>query len=238
MRSAVYYIPIATTLVALAFTGILFRRWRQRGGTHHLWWAAGTLTYALGTITESATTLLGWHPMIFRWWYITGALLGGAPLAQGSVYLHMPRRVANVLSVVLVTVVVVASACVLLSPLRLDLVEPYHLSGKVFAWQWVRSFSPFVNLYAFVFLVGGAIRSALRFRQRVETRNRFIGNVLIAVGAMLPGIGGTFTRFGHTEVLYVTEFLGLVILYFGFRLNVTAAPVVPVAPSTPAMVTA
>jgi hypothetical protein len=72
----------------------------------------------------------------------------------------------------------------------------------------------------------------------VETRNRFIGNVLIAVGAMLPGIGGTFTRFGHTEVLYVTEFLGLVILYFGFRLNVTAAPVVPVAPSMTAMVTA
>ena len=238
MRSAVYYIPIATTLVALAFSAILFQRWRKRGGTHHLWWAAGTFTYALGTITESATTLLGWHPAIFRAWYITGALLGGAPLAQGSVYLHMPRRVANALSVALVTVIVIASACVLLSPLQPDLVEPYHLSGKVFAWQWVRAFSPFVNTYAFVFLVGGAIRSALRFRRRVETRNRFIGNVLIAVGAMLPGIGGTFTRFGHTEVLYVTEFLGLVILYFGFRLNVTPTPVAPLAPPRPDLATA
>ena len=52
-------------------------------------------------------------------------------------------------------------------------------------------------------------------------------NVYIAVGSMLPGIGGTFTRFGHTEVLYVTEFLGLVILYHGFRLNVVSQPPAP-----------
>jgi hypothetical protein len=229
MRSAVSFIPIATTLVALAFTGILLRRWRLRGGTHHLWWAIGTLTYAAGTITESATTLFGWDPVVFRLWYITGALLGGAPLAQGSVYLHAPRRVANALSVALVTVVVVASACVMLSPLQLSLVETYHLSGKVFAWQWVRAFSPFVNLYAFVFLVGGAIRSAVFYSRRTETRNRFLGNVCIAIGSMLPGIGGTFTRFGHTEVLYVTEFLGLVILYYGFRLNVMPQSTAPIS---------
>jgi hypothetical protein len=43
---------------------------------------------------------------------------------------------------------------------------------------------------------------------------------LIAVGAILPGIGGAFTRFGHTEVLYVTELLGLLFIYAGYRLNV------------------
>lgn len=229
MRSAVSFIPIATTLVALVFTGILLRRWRVRGGTHHLWWAIGTLTYAAGTITESATTLFGWHAPVFRWWYITGALLGGAPLAQGSVYLHLPRKVANALSAALVTVVVVASTCALLSPIQMNLVEPYHLSGRVFEWQWVRGFSPFVNLYAFVFLVGGAIRSAVYYSRRTETRNRFLGNVYIAVGAMLPGIGGTFTRFGYTEVLYVTEFLGLVLLYYGFRLNVMPQPSAPLS---------
>ena len=41
----------------------------------------------------------------------------------------------------------------------------------------------------------------------------------IAVGALLPGIGGSFTRFGHTEVLYVTEFIGLGWIYYGYRLN-------------------
>jgi hypothetical protein len=33
----------------------------------------------------------------------------------------------------------------------------------------------------------------------------------------LPGIGGSFTRFGYTEVLYVTEFVGIILIYLGYR---------------------
>ncbi|CAN5493213.1 hypothetical protein BH09GEM1_BH09GEM1_11250 [soil metagenome] len=87
MRHFVQFIPIATTILALTFSVVLFRRWGQRGGPHLLWFAVGALTYAAGTITESWTTLFGWNDAVFRAWYITGALMGGAPLAQGSVYL-------------------------------------------------------------------------------------------------------------------------------------------------------
>jgi hypothetical protein len=217
--SAVHYIPIATTLVAVAFSVILFQRWRERGGLHLMWWGIGALTFAAGTITESLTTLTGWHAAIFRAWYITGALLGGAPLAQGSVYLHLSRKTANRLTVALVTTIVVASVCVLLSPIDYSAVEIHRLSGKVLGWQWVRAFSPFLNTYAFVFLVGGAVVSAWRYYRSAEQRHRFVGNVYIAVGALLPGIGGTFTRFGHVEVLYVTEFVGLLMIFVGYRYN-------------------
>lgn len=223
MRHAVQFIPIATTMLALAFSVVLFRRWRVRGGQHLLWFAIGALTYAAGTITESWTTLFGWNPVVFRAWYITGALLGGAPLAQGSVYLLLKRQTADRLARALVIAVVVASVCVIASPLRYELVEPHRLTGKVLAWSWVRGFSPFINTYAFVFLVGGAALSARRFARSLETRNRFVGNVLIAVGALLPGIGGTFTRFGYTEVLYVTEFVGLALIFLGYRLTITPA---------------
>jgi len=84
----------------------------------------------------------------------------------------------------------------------------------------VRLFSPFINLYAVTFLIGGAIYSAIRYWRRKETHHRAVGNVWIAVGALLPGVGGAFTRFGHTEVLYVTELLGLVAIYVGYRLAV------------------
>ena len=213
------YLPIATTIVALFFATKLFIRYRERGGAHHLWWIVGMLTYAAGTITESLTTLTGWHEPIFRAWYITGALLGGAPLAQGSVYLHLGRRRANRLAIMLGTVIVIASICVLAAPIDYSLVEPFRLSGKVFEWSWVRLFSPFINLYAVIFLVGGAIVSAIRYRRSDETHHRFVGNVYIAVGAILPGIGGAFTRFGHTEVLYVTELIGLLLIFGGYRLN-------------------
>lgn len=220
MRHVVQFIPIATTIMALTFSVVLFRRWGQRGGPHLLWFAVGALTYAAGTITESWTTLFGWNEAMFRAWYITGALMGGAPLAQGSVYLHVKRRTADRLAVALVVAIVTASVFVIASPIRYELVEPHRLTGKVLGWTWVRAFSPFINTYAFIFLVGGAAMSAWHFSKSLVTRNRFVGNVLIAVGALLPGIGGTFTRFGYTEVLYVTEFIGLALIFLGYRIAI------------------
>ncbi|MBA2688591.1 MAG: hypothetical protein H0U64_10855 [Gemmatimonadaceae bacterium] len=221
----VSYIPIVTTIVALAFAVRLFVRYREKRGMHHLWWALGMLTYGAGTITEALTTLIGWHEPIFRAWYITGALLGGAPLAQGTVYLMLSRKKANALTLAVGFLVVVASVSVLLSPINYSLVQPHRLTGFVLGWQWVRMFSPFINLYAVIFLIGGAIISAVRYSKKSETYHRYVGNVLIAIGAILPGIGGTFTRFGMTEVLYVTELLGLLFIYAGFQMNTAAKAV-------------
>jgi len=219
MRNFVHYIPVATTIMAAIFGTAVLRRFLARpGGTHLAWWAGGIYVYGLGTLTEATTTLMGWSPGVFRAWYISGALLGGAPLAQGSVYFHLSKRVANVLTVLLVTYILVASYFVLQTPLDLTKVEPHRLSGAVMEWQWVRLFSPFVNLYAVVFLIGGAALSAWRYRRQQGSRNRFIGNTLIAVGAILPGIGGSFTRMGYVEALYVGKFIGLLLIWRGYQL--------------------
>ncbi len=221
MRHPVHFIPIITTLVAVAFAYVLLKRYRERrSGPHLLWWAAGVMMYGVGTLTEASITLFGWHEVIFRSWYISGALLGGAPLAQGTVYLLLSRQTANRLTAVLVPFIVVAAVFVLLSPINHDLVEPHRLTGRVMEWSWVRLFSPFINLYAVIFLVGGAMVSAWRFRKKRDTHHRFVGNTLIALGAILPGIGGAATRFGHTEVLYVTELIGLSLIWWGYRWNV------------------
>jgi len=220
MRDAVHFIPIVTTLVALAFSATVYRRYRERGGLHLLWWAIGLATYAIGAGTESLTTLFGWREFVFRAWYITGALLGGAPLAQGSVYLHLSRRTADRLTIALVAVVAFGSVCVVLWPIDYSLVEPFRPTGHVLVWHWVRLISPFVNLYALVFLAGGAVVSALHYARTRGPVERVIGNVCIALGAVLPGIGGTFTRFGHVEVLYVTELLGLLLIYAGYRASI------------------
>lgn len=220
MSQPVHYIPIATTCFSIVFAYIIFQRYREKGkGTHLLWWSAGVLLYGVGTFTESWVTLFGWNENIFRAWYISGALMGGAPLAQGTVYLLMKRKTANMLTAVLVPVIVAAAVFVLLSPIHFDLVEPHRLSGQVMGWRWVRLFSPFINTYAFIFLVGGAILSAYRFKKSPKTRHRYIGNVYIAIGALLPGIGGTATRFGHVEALYITEIIGIILIFVGYKYN-------------------
>ena len=217
MKELINYIPILTSILAIYFSILLIKHYRVKPSKYVLWWMIGVMAYGVGTITESVNILFGWSELNFRFWYISGALLGGAPLAQGTVYLLLKQRTANFLSVLLSIVIIVAAVSVTLSPVDASAVVNNTLTGKIFDWQWVRLFSPFINIYAFIFLFGGAVYSAWKYYKGDKTDKRFLGNVYIAMGALLPGIGGSFTRFGHVEVLFVTELVGLSLIYMGYQ---------------------
>ena len=69
-----------------------------------------------------------------------------------------------------------------------------------------------------IFLVGGAIYSAIKYYKLGQREAPFKGNIFIAIGGLLPGIGGTFTRMGYVEVLFITELIGLILIYVGYRI--------------------
>lgn len=213
----IHYIPILTTVLSALFALSLYRRWRHRGAPHLWWWAFGITTYGAGTAVESLITLLGNTVVLTKVWYVAGAILGGYPLAQGSLYLSWPRRFANRLTVLSLTFVVISSVLVLLSPVNLAALEPTRPSGAILGWAWVRLLTPFINIYAVFFLIGGAIRSAWRHYFERGHYYRAWGNALIAFGAILPGIGGSFAKAGHVEVLYVAECIGLIVIWMGDR---------------------
>ena len=217
MMEFINYIPILTSLLAIYFSFELVNHYRARKSMYVLWWMIGVMAYGLGTITESVNILFGWSELNFRLWYISGALLGGAPLAQGTVYLLLKKKTANILSVMLLITIIIAAISVVLSPVNASTVVNNTLTGKVFTWQWVRYYSPFINIYAFIFLFGGAVYSAWKYYHGNRSDKRFLGNVYIAIGALLPGIGGSFTRFGYVEVLFVTELIGLSLIYLGYQ---------------------
>ena len=91
----VHYLPILTTILSGIFLFQIFRRYLSRRGTHLLWWSIGVFTYGLGTFLEAVITLTGNTVVKNKLWYIAGAILGGYPLAQGSVYLHVRKSRAN-----------------------------------------------------------------------------------------------------------------------------------------------
>ena len=197
---------------------VLLRAIRERkSGTHLLWWAAGVFFYGLGTLIESSITLGGNTIFLNKAWYVAGALLGGYPLAQGSVWLLTSRKFALRSTYVTVAFVAIASLLVILSPVNMELMEAHRPTGKVLEWSWVRLLTPFVNLYAAVFLIGGAIWSAFKYRKQGEHRSRVQGNWLVAIGAILPGIGGSMAKAGHVEALYVGEMVGLIIMWLGYE---------------------
>src|SRR3990172_7713469 len=213
----VHYVPIATTILSAIFCGVLLRRYREkRIGAHLLWWAGGIACYGLGTATESMVTLLGNSPALNKAWYVAGALLGGYPLAQGSVYLLLSRRTAHLLTALTVPFIVVFSILVAMSPVNAEALELHRPSGDILGWSWIRDFTPIINTYAVFFLFGGAALSAYRFAQRRETHHRAVGNTLIAFGSLLPAFGGSMAKIGHVEWLYIGEFLGLLFIWGGY----------------------
>lgn len=211
------YIPIVTTLFSIYFLIVIYRHWESKRTMYLLWWTLGVFTFGFGTATESINALFGWSEINFRLWYISGALLGGFPLAQGSVYLLMSQRFATRSAWIVLVIVAIASCCVMSSPIQLPNGFDGTLSGKILSWQWVRYFSPFINLYSFIFLVGGAVYSAIYYARQLDKQKRFLGNIFIALGALLPGIGGSFTRAGYVNVLFVTELIGLLLIYAGYQ---------------------
>ena len=213
----IHYLPILTTIFSAFFLYHIIRRYLQRGGTHLFWWSAGVFTYGLGTFLESVITLNGNTPALNKLWYVAGALLGGYPLAQGSVYFHLKKGTANILTALTLPFIIAAAVLVLLSPIDPNLLEAHRPSGASLGWQWVRLLTPFINTYSAIFLIGSAILSAVRFTKVENGKYRAIGNALIAIGAILPGIGGGMAKAGMVEALYVGEFIGLLLIYAGYR---------------------
>jgi hypothetical protein len=213
----IHYIPIATTVLSAIFFGLLARRYLERGGTHLAWWAAGVFCYGVGTALEGSITLFGNTIALTKTWYIAGALFGGYPLAQGTVYLLLKRRTANILTFISLPFIALVALLVLLSPVNMVALEPHRPTGAVLGWTWVRALTPLINSYAALFLIGGAFLSAWRYFRSASNPMRSIGNTLIAVGAILPGIGGGMAKAGHVEALYVGEFVGIILIWAGYN---------------------
>src|SRR6202008_2159009 len=138
----VSYIPVLTTLFSLFFLSRILPHYLAKRSPYLLWWALGVLPFGMGTLTESINAIFGWSEWNTKVWYIVGALPGGAPLAPGPLYLLMKKRLCDISAVGCSTFIVVAAICVVSSPVEVPAGFDYRLTGRVFAWQWVRGFSP------------------------------------------------------------------------------------------------
>jgi hypothetical protein len=214
-------LPFASAVLSFVFAFLLFRRYLVRRGPHLLLWGIGMVFYGLGGFCEGSYGAFGWNATIFRVWYLAGAMLVAAWLGQGTVYLLAKRRWANILMVLLALGSLFAAFRVFAAELDPSLMTTSvhtgsELSGHAIVTPGVRGLTPIFNLYGTVTLVGGALYSAWIFWRKRILLHRTIGNILIAVGAILPAFGGAFSRMGLPGALYVSELTGAILLFIGF----------------------
>jgi hypothetical protein len=214
-------IPFLSSIVSFVFAVIIFKRYADRRGTHLLIWGIGMVFYGIGGFCEAYFGALGWNPLIFRLWYLFGAILVAAWLGQGTVYLLAKRKWANALAALLILGSIYATFRVFNAELDPTLMTSSthtgsELSGHAIVTSGIRTLTPIFNLYGTVALVGGAIYSAYIFWRKRILLHRTIGNLMIAVGALAPAFGGAFSRFGIPGALYYGEFFGAILLFAGF----------------------
>ncbi len=218
------YIPYLSTLVTFAFTVAVYNRYRQRGGTHLLLWALGLLFYGVGTLSEVVLSL-SFNVFVLKIWYLTGAMLTAAWLGMGTVHLLIRKgNVAQVTTWVLTVVSLLAFLLVLVAPtlsasynVTLPASEQYK---DILSRSGLTIFLTIIlNIYGTLTLVGGAIYSAFLFWRKKILANRMFGNVLIAAGALSPAMGGTLLKAGYTDMLYISEFIGAILMFIGFVMS-------------------
>jgi hypothetical protein len=215
------WLPFTSSVISFIFAFFVFKRYLARRRPHLLLWGIGMTFYGIGGFCEGYYGAFGWSSLVFRLWYLCGAVLVAAWLGQGTVYLLARRSWANALMVLLglgslYGLIRVFGAQLDPSLMTSSVHTGSELSGHAIITPGVRILTPFFNLYGTVALVGGAAWSAWIFYRKRILLHRTIGNILIAVGATLPAFGGAFSRFGVPSALYIGELLGAVLIFLGF----------------------
>lgn len=216
------YLPFISSIISFAFAYFVLARYLKKGrGNHLLLWGIGMIFYGIGGFCEGYYGAFGWNPLVFRLWYLFGAILVAAWLGQGTVYLLARRKWAHGMMVLLALgsiygVFKVFSAELDPSLLTTSVHTGSELSGHAITTAGVRTLTPIFNLYGTVALVGGAVYSAWIFFRKRVLLHRTVGNILIATGALAPAFGGAFSRMGVPAALYIGELIGAILMFAGF----------------------
>ena len=226
-----HYLPFLSTLITFAFAVAVFIRYLKRRGPHLLLWTIGLLFYGLGTLSEILLAF-SFNGIVLKMWYLSGAMLTAAWLGQGSVHLLVRKRgAAWTLTGILAVVSLLAVSLVISAPLT-SAASTYNVTLPISSQYkdiltrggMTIALTILLNIYGTLTLVGGAIYSAIIFFRKRVLFNRMIGNVLIAVGAMAPAMAGSFVKLGLVDGLYLSELIGVVLMYIGF-IQATTVPV-------------
>jgi hypothetical protein len=217
--------------VMVIFSVYVLQRYYVRRKLYFLFWGLGLAMFAIASLS-GAYLALNWNKWVFYCWYLFGPLLTAAWIGQGTVYLLVRKRTADITTVVLVTASLIVA--VLLLTTMPDLTESIFSVSEPISVQYKEIMPPIndgglvrlttipFNVYGLITLVGGALYSTFLFWRKRILPNRVIGNILIAVGALIIASASTLTRLGYGSYLYVGEFLAAILMFSGFL--IAAAP--------------
>lgn len=220
--------PLLSAGLMIVFAISVLNRYISSNKLQFLFWGTGLLMFSVVSLSEIYLSIK-WNRWAFFFWYFFGATLNAAWIGQGTICLLLSHKWIRPTVTLLLVTSLAALIIMLQSMSKLDvsqfnntisISEQYrnimpapHEGGNI------RLITPLFNVYGATTLIGGAVWSAYLFWRKSVLPNRVIGNILIAIGAIIISAASILTRMGITEWWYVGELLAAVLLFAGFILS-------------------
>jgi hypothetical protein len=240
MLTAMWVFPLVAAAVAAAFSGLVAKQYLARRRPYQLAWVLALAMYATASLAVVFGMTGGWTPREFQLYWALGAVLNVPFLAGGELMLlvRSPRVHAAcwimLIFVSAYTVAVLRGASFDAAALAEDLPSGRGVFGEGSAAQRLPQL---ISTPSYLVLVAGVLWSAGRLRGRPELRDRFIGTLLIALGAtVIAGFGSYFAFNGRAVAFSIALAMGIAVMFVGFLRASRQAPIpAPTAAASPSV---
>jgi hypothetical protein len=207
-------LPLIASLLAAGCCVVVARDYIARPRAAGAVWTIAFAIFAIAASAEVVGTLAGWTPLLARVYYVLGATLVVGYLALGELYLLLSREKADRVAGVMVVATALAIALISQAPVDPDVAQNgWHALQR---GPGLTILTIGINVGGTAILVGGLAYSSVTFMRRGIMRNRMIGCLLIMSGALTVAMGGTLTRLGSHQYLYIAMSAGIALIFTGY----------------------
>jgi hypothetical protein len=206
--------PILSAVISALCAGVIARDALRRPRPDKVVWSIAFVLFALAAGADAAGISLGWSTWLAKTYYATGPALVVAYLAVGQLYLLFPAAmkrfgIGGTMLVTALWLSLVINAPIDSARLSEDGWEAIDRGPEMVA------ITVLINAVGTLIIVGGTAWSVWRFWKAGTHRNRMIGCALICGGTLAVAAGGSLTRLGHYEYLYIAMSIGVAMIFGG-----------------------
>ncbi len=211
-----WILSIVAGAVALSVAAIMFRKYAAQRKLHYLFWALGETFWGIADLGQASAILIGWTVPVYKLYYFSAIVLSGF-LGVGTVgLLYSQRREYPAYVVYVVCTTLIFALLVAFAAVNEALLAATPIVGGLAFPGNVRIWTLPINIPGGIAFIGGAAWSFWRTRRAYA--------LYIALGALIPAIGGTLARFALPFALPFTDFFGIAFLSAGVYLSTRPAP--------------
>ena len=204
--------PLGAAIVAAAFAVATWRAAKPTDTALRVW-SVALVQFAIASAAIVWGIALQWTPLVYKAFYLFGAVLNVAWLALGTIWLEAPRKAAVVVNVLFIVAATGAAGLVVSA----ELLAGADVALRSQALPAPGDVMPEIpRTLSRIFSSGGSAIVLFGLLSALVRRRRPVGMALLAAGVLIAGFASVMARQGRVELFSAGLAAGIVVMYVGF----------------------